>query len=193
MIFHFFRRSPSFLYLIVVNLSLTVVVDMKTIGSKVEDEVYDVFRLVCENDGVTVSDRVRDLVKEFVKEKAPFIVIDQDMSEQLKQVAREKGIEWRELTCAILLEFCEKCSEGKEPTGQIEEKEKTKEMVTFVHPNGREEEVPKDRIRILKESVFKKEEKAPVEEKKPKSMIDILKKALAKEEEKKPPIGEKGS
>lgn len=99
---------------------------MKTIGSKVEDEIYNVFRLVCEKDGVTVSDRVKDLVSKFVKEEAPFLVLDQDMSEQLKSIAKEKGIDWREMTCAIILKFCEKCSQEKEANTERKKEEEAK-------------------------------------------------------------------
>ena len=87
----------------------------KTIGAKVEDETYEVFRLVCENEGVTPSDRLRDLVNKFVREEAPFLVIDPNVCLELKRIAEEKGLDWREMTCEAILKFCKKCSEEKKP------------------------------------------------------------------------------
>ncbi len=99
-----------------------MVADLKTIGSKVEDETYNLFRLVCERDGVTVSDRVKDLINKFVNEEAPFIVLEQDLAERLKAIAEKEGISWREMTCGIILQFCEKCSQkAKREKAQTEE------------------------------------------------------------------------
>lgn len=86
----------------------------KTIGTKVDDEIYEVFRLVCEKDGVNVSDRLRDLVNEFVKEEAPYLVIDQNVCEELKRIAEEKGEDWKQMTCNIILDFCEREREKPE-------------------------------------------------------------------------------
>ncbi len=121
---------------------LTVVIDMKTIGSKVEDDIYAVFRLVCEKDGVTVSDRVRELVNDFVKEEAPYIALGQDVSEKLKQIANEKGVDWRELTCAIIQKFCEKCS-GEESSTIVKESQ--------VEKAPTDEEKPRSIVDILTE------------------------------------------
>ena len=157
---------------------------VKTLGTKVEDDIYEVFRLACEREGVTVSDRLRDMVNELVKEEAPFLLIDPQVCNCLKGIAERKGVEWRKLTCDIILSFCEqqakteKGEEGKEaPTEEKkpkrsivsilkgENEEEARETVTVIHPDGSKEKVPKDRIRIFKESVFKKE--GSTEEKKP--------------------------
>jgi hypothetical protein len=66
--------------------------NMKTIGAKVEDEIYAVFRLVCEKDGVNVSDRLKDLVSKFVKEEAPYLVLDEKIYLELKRIAEENGL-----------------------------------------------------------------------------------------------------
>jgi hypothetical protein len=68
------------------------------------------------------------------------------------------------MVCDSILAFCKKCSEEKEAKTETEKEkeaktstekeEKPKETVTLTHLNGTEEEVPKDRIKILKESVL---------------------------------------
>lgn len=104
---------------------------MKTIGAKVEDETYEVFRLVCENEGVTPSDRLRDLVNKFVKEEAPYLVIDSQVCVELKRIAKENGVDWREMTCEAILKFCGKCSEEKKP--------KERSIVAILKGEGEEE------------------------------------------------------
>ena len=141
---------PSSSLFALVNGLLTVVGMTKTIGAKVEDETYEVFRLVCENEGVTPSDRLRDLVNKFVREEAPFLVIDPNVCLELKRIAEEKGLDWREMTCEAILKFCKKCSEEKKP--------KEKNIVDIMCEG--EEEV----------------KKASTEQKKPKkSILQILK------------------
>ena len=100
---------------------------MKTIGSKVQDDIYDVFRLLCEKDGVTISERVKDLVNKFVNEETPYVMLDEDISEQLKTIAKEKGVDWREMACAIILKFCEQCSREKEAKTETETEKEGKE------------------------------------------------------------------
>jgi len=115
----------------------------KTIGTKVDDAIYEVLRLVCEKDGVNVSDRLRDLVNKFVKEEAPFLVIDPDVCEELKRIAEKKGQDWKQMTCEAILNFCEKCSEEKEAKTETEKEEEDKEAPI-------QEEKPKDFIEVLK-------------------------------------------
>ena len=103
----------------------------KTIGTKVDDEIYEVLRLVCEKDGVNVSDRLRDLVNKFVKEEAPFLVIDPDVCKELKRIAEEKGEDWKQMTCEVILNFCEKCSQQKEAKTE-REKEEDKELRSLI-------------------------------------------------------------
>lgn len=136
---------PSLSLFALVNGLLTVVDMTKTIGAKVEDETYEVFRLVCENEGVTPSDRLRDLVNKFVKEEAPFVVIDPEVCLELKRIAEEKGLDWREMTCDAILKFCRKCSEEKEAKTETEKGKEAKEAST-------EEKKPKERsiVEILK-------------------------------------------
>lgn len=39
---------------------------MKTIGTKLENAEYDIFEFCCQENGLTKSEQLRDLIKEFV-------------------------------------------------------------------------------------------------------------------------------
>jgi len=116
----------------------------KTIGTKVDDEIYEVLRVICEKDGVNISDRLRDLVNKFVKEEAPFLVIDPNVCEELKRIAKEKGEDWKQMTCEVILSFCEKCSEEAKP--ETEKEEEAREAPI-------EEGKPKGFVEVLKEAI----------------------------------------
>ena len=130
----------------------------KTIGTKVDDEIYEVLRLVCEKDGVNVSDRLRDLVNKFVKEEAPFLVINPDVCQELKRIAKEKGENWKQMTCKVILGFCEKCSGEKE------------------------KEATEEKVKIVRESELEKAKKPKTEaEKEEEGIIEVLARAIKRE------------
>jgi len=95
----------------------------KTIGAKVDDDVYEILKEVCEKEGVNVSDRVRDLVDKFVKEEAPFLVLDRNVCLELKRIAEKKGVDWKEMTCNLIFNFCRECSEKTEKEAKQEAKQ----------------------------------------------------------------------
>ena len=101
-----------------VTYRYSVVNMVKTLGTKVEDDIYEVFRLACEREGVTVSDRLRDMVNHIVKEEAPILLIDPQVCNCLKEIAEKKGVEWRKLTCDIILSFCEKQAKTEKEKGE---------------------------------------------------------------------------
>ena len=134
----------------------------KTLGTKVENDIYEVFRLACEREGVTVSDRLRDMVNEVVKEEAPFLLIDPQVCLELKRIADREGLDWRKMTCDAIMKFCKKCSQEEEAKTEKEKGEEVKEAST-------EEKKPEKRslIQIMDEvagEILEEEEKKPKEE-----------------------------
>lgn len=65
-----------------------------------------------------------------MKEEAPFLVIDPNVCLELKQIAEEKGLDWREMTYDAIVKFCKKCSQEKEAKTETEKAEEVKEAST---------------------------------------------------------------
>jgi len=75
---------------------------MKTIGTKVNKAIYWKFCRFCEDDGVTVSDRLRDLVNDFIDEKERLLEIDEDTYEELERYAEKRGKSIEEVANQII-------------------------------------------------------------------------------------------
>jgi len=63
---------------------------MKTVGTKLDNSEYEIFEFCCDENGLTKSEQLRDLIKNFVNKKSndePLEINYEDLESENKPVA----------------------------------------------------------------------------------------------------------
>ena len=80
---------------------------MKTVGTKLDNSEYEIFEFCCSENGLTKSEQLRDLIKNFVNNKPndePLEINYEDLEEEepvgegiIKKVSYDDGKTWHDV------------------------------------------------------------------------------------------------